>query len=273
MKVDVSFDQRRAHEVNLAPLCDGAWTHEAPIKARHTSFDGFTIGLHWATVLLVLALLVSGWLHALAGPQIGSFAPALLQIHRSAGVTLWLVTVFRLGWRLTKATLPPFPTRMTRLHRATVKCTEYGLYALLLSQPSTGLLSTLFGARPFALFAWQFSPLMRDDMLQTAFLLAHEFGAWALAALAASHAAAALFHHFVLRDDVLERMAPVMRQRRSSQKPATNHIVPWQNAAGNKRIPTARRAVGRSTAGESTKRLSADTSGTEDQARTGSQAG
>jgi cytochrome b561 len=273
MQVDVSFDQRSAHEMNLARLSDGAWTHEASIKARHSSFDGFAIGLHWVTVLLVLALLMSGWLHALAGPEIGRFAPALLQIHRSAGVTLWLVTVLRVVWRLTKATLPPFPTRMTKLHRATVKCTEYGLYVLLLSQPSTGLLTTLFGARPFALFVWQFSPLMRDNILQTAFLLAHEFGAWALATLAASHAAAALFHHFVLRDDVLERMAPVMRQRRSSHKLATNHIVPRQNSAGNKRIATGRRAIGRNNAGESTKRLRADTSGTEDQARTGSQAG
>jgi cytochrome b561 len=233
MQLDFSLHQRSTREVNLAPPRERAWTHEAPIKARHSSFDGLTIGLHWATVLLVLALLTSGWLHALAGPEIGSFTPALLQIHRSFGVTLWLVTALRLGWRLTKATLPPFPTRMTNLHQAAVKCTEFGLYVLLLSQPSTGLLSTLFGARPFALFVWQFSPLMRDDMLQTAFLLAHEFGAWALAGLAAGHAAAALFHHFVLRDDVLGRMAPVIRHRRSRQTLATNRIVPAQSTVGD----------------------------------------
>jgi cytochrome b561 len=110
---------------------------------------------------------------------------------------------------------------MTKLHRATVKVSEYGLYALLLGQPVTGLLSTLFGGRPFALFLWEFPPLMpRDEMLRAAFHLSHEIGAWALAALAVSHAAAALFHHFVLRDDVLECMAPVIQRyvlSRSSQ--------------------------------------------------------
>jgi superoxide oxidase len=107
---------------------------------------------------------------------------------------------------------------MTKLHRATVKVSEYGLYALLLGQPVTGLLSTLFGGRPFALFLWEFSPLMpRDEMLRAAFHLSHELGAWALAALALSHAAAALFHHFVLRDDVLECMAPVIQR----------HVLPF----------------------------------------------
>jgi cytochrome b561 len=116
---------------------------------------------------------------------------------------------------------------MTKLHRATVKLSEYGLYALLLGQPVTGLLTTVFGGRPFALFLLQFSPLMpRNDMLRAAFHLSHELGAWALAALAVSHAAAALVHHFVLRDDVLECMAPVIQRGRSDQELAIGHIGP-----------------------------------------------
>jgi cytochrome b561 len=193
-------------------------------RERRPSFDGLTIGLHWGTVLLVLALFTSAWLHALAEARQSDFTPVLLQIHRSVGVTIWIVTALRLAWRLTNASMPPFPAQMTKLHRATVKLSEYGLYALLLAQ-ATGLLTTLFGGRPVALFFWQFSPpIARDDMLRAAFHFSHELGAWALAALAVSHAGAALFHHFVLRDDVLERMAPVIYRHvpnRSSQ-PATS---------------------------------------------------
>jgi cytochrome b561 len=47
----------------------------------------------------------------------------------------------------------------------------------------------------------------RDEMRQTALHFSHEFDAWALATLDVGHAAVALFHHFVLRDDVLECMA------------------------------------------------------------------
>jgi cytochrome b561 len=189
-------------------------------RERRPSFDGLTIGLHWGTVLLVLALFTSAWLHALAEARQSDFTPVLLQIHRSVGVTIWIVTALRLAWRLTNASMPPFPAQMTKLHRATVKLSEYGLYALLLAQ-ATGLLTTLFGGRPFALFFWQFSPpIARDEMLRAAFHFSHELGAWALAALAVSHAGAALLHHLVLRDDVLERMAPVIHRhvpKRSSQ--------------------------------------------------------
>jgi cytochrome b561 len=174
----------------------------------------------------VLALFGSAWLHALAEARESNFTPVLLQIHRSFGVTIWVITALRLAWRLTNASLPPFPTQMTKLHRATVKLSEYGLYALLLGQPVTGLLTTLFGGRPFALFLWQFYPLIpRDEMLRAAFHLSHELGAWALAALAVSHAAAALFHHFVLRDDVLECMAPVMQRHVPGGEFAIGHIV------------------------------------------------
>jgi cytochrome b561 len=190
MLTDLVLNQESAHEVDRAPSHHRAKTHEAPINARRPPFDGLTIGLHWATVLLVLALFGSAWLHALAEARESDFTPVLLQIHRSFGVTIWVVTALRLAWRLTNARMPPFPARMTKLHRTTVKLGEYGLYALLLLQPATGLLTTLFGGRPFALLLLQFSPLMpRNDMLRAAFHLSHELGAWALAALTVSHAA------------------------------------------------------------------------------------
>jgi superoxide oxidase len=235
-----SLHNQQSARVDLAPLHRGGWTHETPINARRPAFDGLTIVLHWATVLLVLALFASAWLHALAEARESDFTPVLLQIHRSFGVTIWVVTALRLTWRLTNASMPPFPTQMTRLHRTTVKLNEYGLYALLLLQPATGLLTTLSGGRPFALFLWQLSPLMpRNDMLRAAFHLSHELGAWALAALTVGHAAAALFHHFVLRDDVLECMAPVIQRgvpTRSSQ-PATS-FRPGTHS-GNKSDPSA----------------------------------
>src|SRR6476660_3987847 len=196
MPTDSLLNQPRAREMDLAPLRSGTWTGQAPKNVRRPPFDRLRIGLHWGTALLVLALFASAWLHALTEVQQSNFTPVLLQIHRSCGVIIWVVTAVRLAWRLTHASLPPFPTQMTKLHRATVKLTEYGLYALLLGQPATGLLATLFGGHPFALYLWQFPALMpRDLTLQAAFHFWHELGAWAFACLVMGHAAAALFHH------------------------------------------------------------------------------
>jgi cytochrome b561 len=190
-----------------------------PIRPPRPPFDGITRGLHWATAFLVLALFATAWLHALAEEHKSDFTPALLQIHRSIGVAVWTLTAFRLAWRLTFARLPAFPTQMTSLHRTAVKASEYALYALLLGQPATGLLATLFGGRPFALLIWQTPPLFpREEAIRAALLATHEFGAWTLAILVASHAGVALFHHVVLRDDVLACMAPGIMAPRAGKK-------------------------------------------------------
>lgn len=217
MRTDSSRNQAGARLVDL--VLSRCGTYYAPAVARRPPFDRLTIGLHWATVVLVLALFAIAWLHGLAEVRHSEFTPSLLQIHRSFGVIVWVVTVLRLAWRLTNARLPPFPKQMTRLHRTVVKLSEYGLYALLLGQPVTGMLTTLFGGRPFPLFGWQLPQLVpRDEMLWAAFHSLHELGAWMLAILVLGHASAALFHHFVLRDDVLICMTPVLDSTHGSTR-------------------------------------------------------
>lgn len=213
MQTDSLLRQQSAPHPRLADVRHRARTAGVSVDAPRPPFDRVTIGLHWATALLVLMLFVSAGLHALAEAKESGLAPALLQIHRSTGVTVWVVTALRLIWRLTNASLPPFPVTMGRVHRAAVKLSEYGLYALLIGQPVTGMLTTIFAGRPFALFLWRFPPLaVRDETLRAAFHLSHELGAWTLAILITGHAATALFHHFVVRDDVLACMAPVTRR-------------------------------------------------------------
>jgi len=213
MRTNLFLRQQNAPHADLAPVRHHAWTDDARVDARRPPFDRVTISLHWASVILVLTLFASAWLHALAEARQSDLTPALLQIHRSFGMIIWVMTALRLSWRLTSATLPPLPITISELHRATVKSSECGLYALLLIQPVTGLLTTISDGRPFALFLWRFPPLAaRDETLQAAFHLSHELGAWALAILTIGHAAAALFHHFVARDDVLECMAPLTRR-------------------------------------------------------------
>jgi cytochrome b561 len=172
-------------------------------------------------------MFTSAWLHSQSHDDV--VKATLLPIHRSLGVTIWVATVLRLAWRLTNAKLPPFPGGMTKMHRAVVGVSEYCLYALLLIQPATGLGATLFRGRQFVVFLWQIPPLMsKDTALQTLFHSAHELGAWSLGLLVAGHAAAALIHHFVVRDDVLECMAPVLTTERPKQALLPGYVVRGQ---------------------------------------------
>src|SRR5215475_10976291 len=98
---------------------------EDSVRSRRPPFDAVTMALHWATVLLVLSLFATAWLHGQAEVRHSDYTPILIWMHRSLGTTLWLVTACRLIWRLTGAKLPPFPETMTPLHRIVVKSSEY----------------------------------------------------------------------------------------------------------------------------------------------------
>jgi cytochrome b561 len=194
------------------PPLDGAEDLGMPRRP----FDATTIILHWTTVVLVLLLIGSGLLRSDHGSQ----ATALLRIHRSVGVTVWVVTVFRLTWRSSGARFPQFPPTMTRAHKAAARLSEYALYALLLLQPATGLAQTLWRGRAFDLFVWSIPPLVPknlDRMLW--FHEVHEVGAWCLIGLIALHALAALFHHFARGDEILQAMIPALPRRRPIATP------------------------------------------------------
>jgi cytochrome b561 len=71
---------------------------------------------------------------------------------------------------------------------------------------------------------------MPEKALWFTLLWAHQLGAWALGALVIGHAGAALFHHFVLRDDVLQCMAPVMTTERPNQEYLSGRIIRSQHS-------------------------------------------
>jgi superoxide oxidase len=183
-------------------------------------FDTVTITLHWITLLLVLAMIGTGLLYGLMEDR--PWAPPLLWAHRSMGVIIWMITVVRLSWRLTGARFPEFPTSMTRLHRFAVRLSEYGLYVLLLTQPLTGLAQTVSRGEPFELLAWTVPSVVSKHFgYVVLFYAVHKLGAWCLIGLVSLHASAALFHHFIRRDDILETMAPILRRKRELDPAAT----------------------------------------------------
>jgi cytochrome b561 len=98
---------------------------------------------------------------------------------------------------------------MPKVQQRLATTSEYGLYALLLFQPLTGLAQSLTRGRQFMLFAWQVPKLMSSDKpLTMLFHQIHSVSAWVLLGLIGLHILAALFHRFVLKDEVLQSMLP-----------------------------------------------------------------
>jgi cytochrome b561 len=178
-----------------------------PTLVPASRFDGVSLGLHWASVVLIAALFASAWSLALA--QDGGASAAILTLHRSVGVSLWVLALVRLGWRLRFAVRPALPADMPQLQKAAAAVSEGALYVLMLIQPLTGLAQSVTRGRPFQLFVFQAPRLMtRDKGLTGLFHNIHELGAWLLLSLIGLHIAAALFHGLVRRDGVLQSMWP-----------------------------------------------------------------
>lgn len=168
------------------------------------------IALHWIVALLILANLALG-LYTVDLP----LSPQKLRnfsFHKWIGVTVFLLAAARLLWRLGHPA-PALPTAMAPWERNAARATHVLLYFLFFAAPLTGwLFSSASGFQTVYLGVVPIPDLLsKDKALAEALKLAHKSINYTMAAVIVLHAAAALKHHFVDKDDVLRRMLPRFR--------------------------------------------------------------
>ena len=120
------------------------------------------------------------------------------------------LTLVRLGWRLTHRP-PPLPLDMTGWERSAAEAVHWGFYILLLGLPLTGWMLSSNPARLRPMVWFGLFPIPPLSISGAAAKLGHNVHGllgYAMLALVALHIAAAVRHHFLLRDAVLGRMAP-----------------------------------------------------------------
>ena len=182
---------------------------DAP-AASPARYGRASMAFHWATLLLIVAMFWSAW--AREAVQDAADAARLLMLHRSIGLLVWVVTLLRLAWRGLFAVTPSLPPTVSTAHYVAARANQLALYSLLVLQPITGFLQSIWRGQPFALFALPFPVVVpRDKALSHLFHSVHQAGATAFLLLIGLHALAALFHGLVRRDGVLEAMLPARR--------------------------------------------------------------
>lgn len=172
--------------------------------ARYT---GTAIALHWLIALALLAIFGLG-----VYMQDLPLSPAKLKFyswHKWAGVTVFLLVAVRLGWRLTHA-VPALPAAIPAPQRLLAGAIHGLLYLLMFAIPLSGWLMS--SAKGFQTVWFGLVPLpdlvAKDAALGDSLQALHFALNMVLAGLVVVHAAAALKHHFVDRDDILTRMLP-----------------------------------------------------------------
>ena len=181
-----------------------------PLKNDSDTWGSASIALHWLTAALVLGMAVAGLTMT---DMVNS--PAKLQVyglHKSFGVTILGLTVLRLAWRLASGT--PEPVAGTpRWQDAIARMTHGALYVLLLAVPISGWWFNSAAGFPLRWFGLIQLPKLTtfDPAIKALARETHETLFWVLACVVFAHAAAALWHHYRLRNRTLSRMLPLVK--------------------------------------------------------------
>jgi cytochrome b561 len=196
---------------------------KAPITQER--YSAIAISLHWLMAALIVANLIIGidFPDPLPGQRI--FKP-LLWLHVSIGVTVLILSVLRLAWRLWQPP-PPYRGEMARWEQRAARVSHAAFYALMIGIPFSGwLVMSANKTFPFKSMVWgvvEWPPLPLFGSLgaqeveawhRRAVVLHTILSEYMLVALLALHIGAVLKHHLFDRDPVLTRMLPFRWHRR-----------------------------------------------------------
>lgn len=184
-------------------------------------YTAVAILLHWLIALGILALIVIGLIMTQLQATIGPMETfKLFQLHKSIGITVLLLAVIRILWRVTHKP-PALPAHMPAVEKGAAHGLHWLLYGLMLGLPLTGW--AVVSSSPFnlptvlySLIPWPDLPVLPHlaNKAAVSHVLGwvHAYGAWILIGLLVVHVAAVFRHQIIKRDGVLLRMMPGRRR-------------------------------------------------------------
>lgn len=176
-----------------------------PVAMLAERYGTGAVAFHWVVALLVVVVGTLGLLHDSWPRATQAF---WINIHALVGLTVWILAIARLGWRL-RHRPPPLPPEVGAFSRRLSHPVHLLLYALLLIIPPIGIVTFIYHGRvfDFGLFQLNFHVHSNRRIFHPTEDV-HGYLAYALFGLIGLHVLAALWHHFVRHDGVLRRMWP-----------------------------------------------------------------
>ncbi|MDR6903483.1 cytochrome b [Rhizobium miluonense] len=162
--------------------------------------------LHWLMAVIIISALLIGLYCSYLTPGT-PLRRALLDVHKSLGMTALVLIAIRLPLRLSFGE-PAHRRPLDVFNHYAARGAHILLYALMILMPLAGYTTSAAGGHDlpwFGLFQWP-NLLSPDRGLERIAAQIHEYGAYCLYVLVSLHILAALWHHFIRRDEVLQRM-------------------------------------------------------------------
>jgi cytochrome b561 len=173
------------------------------IRGNDRRYGAVAQAFHWITVVLVLW----AWLIAGTWGRGGQSSP-ILALHETLGLTVFCLVLLRLVWRFfdRRPADPPMPGFMALAS----KLVHGLLYALLVGIAASAIVGSWLEGHSVTVYGIGVGPFLTTSRSAGHQVLEiHQLLGTTIIWLAALHAAAAIFHHVVLRDRVLRQMLPV----------------------------------------------------------------
>lgn len=171
-------------------------------------YSAGAIVFHWLIAALIIANIVVVLVTDGMAPSIR--VPAIT-FHKATGITVLVLTVGRILWRIAHRP-PPLPPTVRRWEAHLAHAVHWAFYALMIALPLSGWIwMSIGGRKPFSwygLFGLPLLPLPQDKPLAGSFHEAHEIMGYAMIALIVLHVAGALKHQFFDSRGFLFRMVP-----------------------------------------------------------------
>jgi len=173
------------------------------------TYSRTAIFLHWLVALGLIATFSLGLY--MEGLPLSPNKLKLYSWHKWAGISLLMLVVVRLAWRLSHPA-PSLPSSLSRKELLMAHAGHWLLYVLMLMLPISGWLMSSAQGFPVVWFGVLPLPdlVAKDAALGSTLQTVHVVLAYTLAVVVVGHIAAALHHQFVKRNGVLARMLPIV---------------------------------------------------------------
>jgi cytochrome b561 len=186
-----------------------------PTRVPPLRYTGVAQAMHWIIAALIVTQFVLAW--TADDLPLGVHKLALLARHKSFGMTVLMLAILRMIWRISHPP-PALPSAMTPLERRLARATHAAFYILLFAMPITGWMMSSaknYSVSWFGLFTWP-NLIGKNETAFDFLKTTHDYLSDVLFGIAVLHVLAALKHHFWNKDDVLMRMLPFTKSEKRS---------------------------------------------------------
>lgn len=177
-------------------------------KINPQRFGKLSIGLHWLMLILLIAVYACIELRELY-PKGSDPREAFKAWHFMLGLSVFMLAMVRLAVRLLRP-VPSIKPEPSQAQKTIAAIMHAMLYVLMIGAPLLGWLYLSAAGKPIPFFGFDMPSLLGENKeLAGSIKSVHQQFGTVGYVLIGVHAAAALFHHYVVRDNTLLRMLPV----------------------------------------------------------------